>query len=261
MNPRSLVPRVIALRVFLRANRWRLAAYVFAGACLTTAIAWGCASRAGMRGDSRANAVALGNTIWHFGNKCGLGWRAFSFTPIESIPDGFTDEAINRRLDFHRLDMARRRSSIVEPSLLGHPAGFSAECSTQFQGSRPSATLLRAGWPMSAVSCEIRKEVASGFQPSVHQGLDVPIRGQALGARQGTAIPFRPVLGGFVLNTALFAVCLASLVHVPLITLRSIGAWRARRRGLCPVCRYDLVGDFAGGCSECGWGRSSSESR
>jgi hypothetical protein len=29
----------------------------------------------------------------------------------------------------------------------------------------------------------------------------------------------------------------------------------AMERGLCPACRYDLRGQFEGGCPECGWGR------
>jgi hypothetical protein len=31
--------------------------------------------------------------------------------------------------------------------------------------------------------------------------------------------------------------------------------WHRRRRGACLNCGYDLRGDFANGCPECGWRR------
>jgi hypothetical protein len=33
---------------------------------------------------------------------------------------------------------------------------------------------------------------------------------------------------------------------------------RRRRRGLCPMCGYDLRGSPSGVCSECGWGGAMS---
>lgn len=46
---------------------------------------------------------------------------------------------------------------------------------------------------------------------------------------------------------------------IPLIggvmLVRHYSSWGAVRRGWCPKCRYDLLGQFAAGCPECGWGR------
>ena len=34
---------------------------------------------------------------------------------------------------------------------------------------------------------------------------------------------------------------------------------RRMRRGLCPLCNYDLRGDLAAGCPECGWNREDTK--
>ncbi len=46
----------------------------------------------------------------------------------------------------------------------------------------------------------------------------------------------------------------AMLLAAPPVLVRV----RRRRRGWCPRCAYDLRGDHARGCAECGWGRTTS---
>jgi len=71
---------------------------------------------------------------------------------------------------------------------------------------------------------------------------------------QGTPFPTRPILAGFALNTMIYGVVWLLLRY----TTRLLPwAWRARRRrrGHCVRCGYDLLGDLASGCPECGWRR------
>ncbi|MDY7110541.1 MAG: hypothetical protein SYC29_18065 [Planctomycetota bacterium] len=60
-----------------------------------------------------------------------------------------------------------------------------------------------------------------------------------------------------VVLSAVPALLIALIVGIPF----AAGRFSSRRRhllqerGLCPSCGYDLRGDFAAGCPECGWNR------
>lgn len=60
------------------------------------------------------------------------------------------------------------------------------------------------------------------------------------------------VIWGNVLGMPAFA---AAIVAILLLAPPLLRETRRRGRGLCPRCAYDLRGDLAGGCSECGWRR------
>ena len=57
----------------------------------------------------------------------------------------------------------------------------------------------------------------------------------------------RPI--AFAANTLTYAAALGFL----LVLARSGRCLRRYRRGLCPVCRYDLRLDYSAGCPECAW--------
>ena len=63
-------------------------------------------------------------------------------------------------------------------------------------------------------------------------------------------LPLRPLLIGFALNTIFYAAILW-MPFAPFVLRRHI----RRKRGHCIKCGYDLRGDFAAGCPECGWRR------
>lgn len=67
-------------------------------------------------------------------------------------------------------------------------------------------------------------------------------------------------LEGFSFRRVFFALSLLGLLVVipgvsTALLCRRFSARGAVRRGHCPRCQYDLIGDFAAGCPECGWGR------
>ena len=94
---------------------------------------------------------------------------------------------------------------------------------------------------------------------SVWYGLDAK---RALGtslvlSREVTGcLPYRdlavtPIWPGFAINTASYAAILWLITLGPLTARRII----RRKQGRCIKCGYDLRGEFASGCPECGWRR------
>ena len=57
---------------------------------------------------------------------------------------------------------------------------------------------------------------------------------------------------GFAINTVFYA----AILWLPFAPFQ-LRRYLRRKRGLCIKCGYDLRGDFAAGCPECGWGREA----
>jgi hypothetical protein len=65
-------------------------------------------------------------------------------------------------------------------------------------------------------------------------------------------LPLRPLWPGLAADTAIFAGVWTLFVGTPWAIRRGV----RRRRGRCPACGYDLRGQAAAGCPECGRGRA-----
>lgn len=109
---------------------------------------------------------------------------------------------------------------------------------------------LASGWPLLAlfwtrtIRCTpgtTTEEIRGGFtRPS-----------WLIGLHKGMLVPFRPVWSGFIVNTLAAAIAWFVLIDaIPVI--RDL---RRFKRGSCLACGYDLRGDLANGCPECGWRR------
>jgi len=68
-------------------------------------------------------------------------------------------------------------------------------------------------------------------------------------------LPLRPIFPGFLIDTLFYGVIWYGLFFGTGATRRAI----RRKRGRCPMCGYDLRGNFESGCSECGWNREVAE--
>ena len=108
-----------------------------------------------------------------------------------------------------------------------------------------------AGWPFSALSGRIEL-LSDDSVPLIRSAGILSLHGRWSWKSSVVLLPYRPHWIGFLLNTGLYGVGFWLLFS-------GLGAVHRRVRiriGKCPKCGYDLRGDHAAGCPECGWGRS-----
>jgi hypothetical protein len=115
----------------------------------------------------------------------------------------------------------------------------------------------RSGWPLQCLECGYVSSNASA-RSAVIAGFEAPekIRSSthAPGGWWNTprfvpALPLRPLLGPFVLDSLFYSVVLFSLLAVPRVVRRYRRAWTGR----CVRCGYDRSGLAADAkCPECG---------
>jgi hypothetical protein len=65
-------------------------------------------------------------------------------------------------------------------------------------------------------------------------------------------IPLQPIWPALAADTALFAAAWCILLFIP----PHVRRLARRARGRCGRCGYDVRGQYAAGCPECGWGRA-----
>jgi|GEM_PF-2616086 len=109
------------------------------------------------------------------------------------------------------------------------------------------------GWPVVSAWCELEyagqpvwdsvSGVKGGLEFSGSSGTSV--------LNEFRCIPLRPIWRGIAINTLFYA----TLLVVPLVIWPLLQMKQRVRGGRCGWCGYDLRGDIAGGCPECGWGR------
>lgn len=128
------------------------------------------------------------------------------------------------------------------------------------------------GWPYPALASRLERnaQTAAMGRPrpawTIVDGREIPIedpqrRMLATITGQIDVMPTRPIWGGLLLNSVLFAlpVWLGCLLIAAIIAFGPRRWWR-KKRGCCPRCAYDLRHDFATGCPECGWNRAAAAS-
>ena len=107
---------------------------------------------------------------------------------------------------------------------------------------------MRAGWPMNCLegSVWLHYDWARGF----HKIPDAVLL--TTGGSNARWLPVRPIGLGLAVNIVFFGIVLWLVVRGPFVLRACI----RRRRGRCINCGYDLRGDLAAGCPECGWNRT-----
>lgn len=123
-------------------------------------------------------------------------------------------------------------------------------------GERYTAWSARAaGWPMLCLCSRttVTADGASRTRGAIRVRAASTYKSNTRDPGAGT-LPLIPVLPGLAVNTALYGTTWWLLLFAPGELRRAV----RRRRGHCPACGYDLGGDLAGGCPECGLGRHAS---
>ena len=111
-------------------------------------------------------------------------------------------------------------------------------------------TMLISGFPARSMVGEFH---ISKNKTKAVWSISNPFGDQARTYRSGRStsiLPLRPIWSGFVINTIFFTVIL--WLFFDLFTIR---LYIRRMRGCCIKCNYNLRGDLASGCPECGWKR------
>lgn len=135
------------------------------------------------------------------------------------------------------------------------------------------------GWPFPALACTFIGTTATdalhvydirdGVRIEPQQSVSLPggMGGVSLARTAATfvvnesladvrALPTQPLASGFVLNTLLAGAAWFGTLTAGSLLVAGIKARVRKPAGHCPKCNYDLRGDLASGCPECGWNRS-----
>ncbi len=153
-------------------------------------------------------------------------------------------------LEFSYTSVARQHNGMLGKNpIVPFPAGVMAPVpgvNGKFNGYERAA-----GWPSMCCWCETPvSRSAAGSVVACHGGFLVTnpsLTTRDLG--QVRVLPFRPIWSGLAANVALYTFAWMTL----LMFLPAIRRALRRRRGLCPSCRYSLVGlPPAAPCPECG---------
>lgn len=116
------------------------------------------------------------------------------------------------------------------------------------------------GWPSPALrGAKIETTPTGGTWRDPKQDY----RDYVLIGQKPIALPLGIIWPGFLINTLTFAAAWLAALLLGERAFRAISTRarfrRALRRGTCPACRYDLLGDFSSGCPECGWNREAAD--
>jgi hypothetical protein len=221
-----------------------------AGVVITLAIAWGTAAYINpyectlviQSFDSPDRLDTYERCSW-----CGVrrSWHLWEGWPLDSTSRDFDPEISRNRLT------SRHPAGHTSPRHAGKHWGTMIDSLDDVSGSSPAPILQEArGWPWLAVECSMEQNPPN-FTWTADAGFILPFPSQPtdLSLR---VLPYRPIWPGLIANTALFAILFACLTTTARAGRRAL----RRRRGLCPICTYDLSGNTTPGCPECGHGRA-----
>lgn len=208
------------------------------GLTINVLVAWGFAAWGKTTRQTGVVTFPLPTSVGGLQQVASLTW-SIDVTQVPAHP--------SMRIEYQGIGVRVREDLGVRP--LNTPFASDFECRAS-----PTTTLLHArfGWPLPAMQWHDLKESdrprgshsegswldLSGAGPVPSAGAEIPRR-----------LPLEPLWWGLVGNT----VILLSVAVVPAWLAAAARPLRRRRRGLCPACAYDLLGDHSAGCPECGW--------
>jgi hypothetical protein len=249
-------------------RRWilRIAICLILGAATTVAVAWGFTA---VTLDDSSESVILGfddSPIHAYIDEQTVEARCFvARRTLGSLwIDGIFTSDLSERL--HNLDMpadqalqlARDRTVFETPSwsVLRNRA-------TCGELDQTRAADRAFGWPALSLQTSFVAQQISGGAVTIQwiggipmregEPMDFGARGRGMAPHPGEpkALPLRPIWPGFLIDILIYAAIWAGLFF----GFTSAKRFIRTRCGRCPRCAYDLRGDLAAGCSECGWNR------
>ena len=251
-------------RIVLRAM-WHSTAWLAVGLVITVAVSWGLAAWMPQRGwkESFVNGWESKDAILRMGIRVfevpGCVRRTWALGDAKYV---FLYKAA---IDMPEWDEARKRA-VGSDQTLGWPQWGVAETALDWyrpQRNTPGKLLPgrwdaydglehATGWPMLALWYELelgRGPVGRKSPPMAVGGIAFP--SNAVPLHSCRALPYLPIYPGLAIDTAFWGATAFAVVA----GIRATRAALRRRRGQCLACAYDLKGDTASGCPECGWNR------
>lgn len=124
------------------------------------------------------------------------------------------------------------------------------------------------GWPLKALRSWRKTHAHGGARANVSRSYNFQYVRDAIDSSGWVELPawmqrvhlsgavsLLPIWPGLIADSGLFGAGWFLLLFGPWMTRRML----RRRGGRCPACGYNLRGEFALGCSECGWDRGRIE--
>jgi len=152
------------------------------------------------------------------------------------------------------------RVSIVTYHSFGATQHRAQQLSRGYPGLRTQA-MMRFGLPSRALYYERHRDEPFevtigplGYDPPTdwREGLMIPFRDQMELRNRERFLPTRVHGPGFLIDTLLYA----AIWFGVFFGFASAKRFISTKRGRCPRCGYDLRGQLAQGCPECGWNRA-----
>ncbi|MCH8823743.1 MAG: hypothetical protein IH984_09580 [Planctomycetes bacterium] len=216
---------------------FKLALFLFLGAIINVAIAWGFAIKGRISaGSSNQYLSHTTQPRWLVGVTSGTGVTRISVTPNNEMWGERSPTYLPEMIPYWSVTRYRPESNVFDD-----PLG-------------PWTLEYAYGWPLRSGLSIVRKNVEES--PGVRNrdntfaivtGIKVfeEPPGEPLPYKM---LPIRPIIPGFVANMLLYAATLWLLLVAPWQLRRTI----RRKRGLCIQCGYDLRGTDHIVCPECG---------
>ena len=227
----------------------KLAVFLLLGAIVNVAVAWGSALWVdGMALETMARGLegvtAVDHPRWHV-SVASSGTSTLVQTgasrkppgPRTPLPGNATKEEIEAWISGVALPVKHEVVSVPYWSRTSTPP-------IESDDEAPGVWEDARGWPMRSLVWHLVRQTPDA--------LEAHLWAFDLGGTQGPvglprALPLRPILIGFVVNSLLYATCLWLMISVPLDVRHMI----RRKRGRCIKCGYDLRGASGGGCEGC----------